>query len=179
MNAAFGARVGAALVLVSVLGQGGVATPASSQGDHSLCIFALGDTILTGSDVDHFDCRSGELALTPTGIQRWTRWSREEKHGDQVIPKLSKLSGREFDLELDGRAVAKGHFTSLVSSVIYDSLVIYDALIRPGDRTLRLSWGPWIKAENERTGQEGNEEMHIIRQWLKQAGKLVGNCADR
>jgi len=106
-----------------------------------LVIVAGVDTVLVGSDICSYDAVSGILSLTAEGSDRWSKWGRSQMVGKKEIPKLSRLTGRPFRVEVSGQLVAEGHFTSMASSQLYAGLVAYDSLILPGDNHLRLVTG--------------------------------------
>jgi hypothetical protein len=166
---------GAALVL-SLAFFCGSTTPALAGDDCPFLIIASGDTILTGSDVERFDCSTGELYLSPAGIERWGRWARANRDSIRTVPQLSKLGGLEFQLELGDSTVATGHFSSRVSSMLQDGLVIYDALILPGDDTLQFVWDGGRREDQGESDRDRDTLMHQIHECMKASGKLSGTC---
>jgi hypothetical protein len=150
-----------------------------SQVDHDLHIFAWGDTILSLADIASADCGAGVITLTDRGIDKWQRWARAEWYGDHLSPRLSGLNDSEFALELDGQVVAFGHFTSVASSHLHDGLVVYDALIRSGDRTLRVSWGCCLGRDMSEIYRERDGTMAQFWGCLRELGRLSVECSER
>lgn len=152
------------------------ASSGRSQVDGELHIVALGDTILSLDDIAAADCSTGELTLSDRGAARWQRWAHSERRGDHVIPKLSRLCDAECEVELKGRVIATGHFTSSSSSRHRDGLLISDALIVPGTRTLRLNWGCCV--ERSKAELLGGRDRFMAQLWgfLRRAGKSSGEC---
>ena len=149
---------------------------AASAAECQLHIVALGDTIITLADIATADCSTGTLALTDAGAARWQRWAIAERHGDHVIPKLSRLCGADFQVVLDRQTVAVGHFTSLASSRLHDGLLISDALIVPGVRNLGIGWGCCMGRSQSEIFAERDRFMAQFWNCLRQAGKLSGEC---
>lgn len=171
-----GWRVGSAALVLPIAFLCGFVSLVAAKDDCTFVIIASGDTVLTGTDVERFDCSTGKVFLSPAGIERWGGWARADRDSVRTVPQLSKLAGREFQLELDGATVATGHFSSRVSSMLQDGLVIYDALVLPGDDTLQFVWDGGRREDQERSDRECDTLMRQIDEYMRASGKLIENC---
>jgi hypothetical protein len=134
-----------------------------------LYIVAGGDTVLAGRDIGSYEAATGKLALTTEGVNRWSRWECSQIVDGMQIPKLSILTGRPFRLEVSGARIADGHFTSVLSSTLYEGLLLYDPLIRSGDSHLRFVCGD--VPDSSRTVDPLKSEA--LLGYFRTAGKLV------
>jgi hypothetical protein len=93
-----------------------------------------GEVILTDCHVAEYDEESHRILLTEEGAERWAAYTAHDYRFDPPIPKLpGSLAYKWFILTIEGEAIYRGQFRSMVMSSIGKGVQIFDAL-RGGPR---------------------------------------------
>lgn len=155
------------LTVLGVVASGQTAGHVATE-ERDLLIVASGDTILSGADIRKYDISTYEITLTDRGVAKWGLHAQSQTHEGREIPKLSRLTGRIFQLYVAGELVCEGRFGSMFSSTISPGLTLYDSLIRPGHDTLRLEY--W---SNDEQAVEDPRVVGMLVEYFRRSGKLV------
>lgn len=102
-----------------------------------------GEVILTDRHVAKYVEESHRILLTEDGAERWAAFCAHDHRFDPPIPTLQgSLAYKWFTLTIEGEAVYRGQFRSMVMSSIGKGVQIFDALcVHPGQVSIAFQPG--------------------------------------
>jgi hypothetical protein len=94
----------------------------------AISLLESGELILTDEHVAAYVWDEHRILLTPKGIERWESFVEFDHSQDPPIRKLGRLTTKEFVVTLNGVQMYRGHFSSMVSSLMNSGVLLYDTL---------------------------------------------------
>ncbi len=122
------AVVAAALLAFSLASCGD--EQASSAG-FAISMTDSGERILTDEHVAIYRWDQHRILLSPKGIDRWESFVEFDRSQDPPIRKLGRLTMKQFALTIDGVEMYRGHFSSMLSSLLGSGVLLYDTIGLP------------------------------------------------
>jgi hypothetical protein len=94
----------------------------------AIALLESGELILTDEHIAAYIWDEHRILLTPKGGERWESFVKFDNSQDPPIRKLGRLTTKEFVVTLNGVEMYRGHFSSMVSSLMHRGVVLYDTL---------------------------------------------------
>jgi len=132
----------------------------------AISLLESGEFILTDEHIAAYIWDEHRILLTPKGIERWESFIKFDSSQHPPIRKLGRLTTKEFVVTLNGVQMYRGHFSSMVSSLMHRGVVLYDTLGLPRGE-VRMSFTRLDgKPEDDPRGRPEIEE------YFRKQGKL-------
>lgn len=96
--------------------------------EFTILLAESGEVILSDEHVAEYDASHHAIFLTPEGIERWKSFIPFDDSFDPPIPKLGRLTGKEFVVRIGDEEMYRGYFWSMVMSSMRKGVLIYDTL---------------------------------------------------
>ena len=140
-----------------------------SQKGHGFTITLAesGEIILSDEHVASYEWDNHRILLTTSGVERWQSFVKFNASFDPPIRQLGKLYRKEFSFTIDGAEMYRGHFSSIVSSLLRHGVELFETL----GVTVDAVWITFTLLEGETTADPRSRPE--IESYFAKQGKLV------
>jgi hypothetical protein len=121
-----------------------------------------GELYFSDLDFEGYAPKTYEFVLNKNGIEKWNSCIIYQKdHCGNTIPKLGKHYQKQFVLKIGEEEIYRGIFTSMLSSTIFNSIVIQDIIMKKDSLNNRIQVG--IQRINNEPISDLRNDSRIIK----------------
>ena len=131
----------------------------------AITLLESGEPILTDEHIAAYIWDEHRIILTPKGVGRWESFIEFDKSQDPPIPKLGGLTMKEFVVTVNGVEMYRGHFWSMLSSLLKPGVLLYD--------TMGVTRG-YVLMDFDGTPDDDPRARPEIEAYFRKQGKLKG-----
>ena len=129
----------------------------------AISLLESGEPILTDEHIAAYIWDEHRIILTPKGVGRWESFIEFDKSQDPPIPKLGGLTMKEFVVTINGVEMYRGHFWSMLSSLLKPGVLLYD--------TMGVTRG-YVLMDFDGTPDDDPRARREIEAYFRKQGKL-------
>ena len=116
-------------LLLSIACENNTLSEISADSRLSIVLVENNETYFTDSDFEGYMPSSCEMLLNAEGIRKWNSYIPYNSNFSPPIPVPGNHYQKEFVVKIDTTEIYRGVFTSLLSSTIFNSIVITDIIM--------------------------------------------------